>query len=120
VNTDTELLRKLVELAEANEGAHHRMATVKGGTVDADYRADADLLAAAKAAAPALSRLLEAGVPEGWKLVPKVPTREMLVAGNKCMTEVFGEASGEVYRDMIAASPLPTAPNHPPSEGEQT
>lgn len=61
-----------------------------------------------------------AGVPDGWKLVPVEPTREMLDAGmdvlmNQCEISVneYGDIEVEtitprrVYRAMLAAAPSP-------------
>ncbi len=56
--------------------------------------------------------------PEGWKLVPVEPTREMMLAANKVDYEHFisqmpGHASTQaasvdaVYRAMLAAAPPP-------------
>jgi hypothetical protein len=59
----------------------------------------------------ALSRLLEAqaGVPQGWKLVPCELTKEMHLAA----PYVFNLQG--LWARLLAATP-----NHPPSEGEQT
>jgi hypothetical protein len=46
-----------------------------------------------------------AGVPDGWKLVPVTPTRQMLNAAYEA-SEAGCYFSG-IYRDMIAAAPTP-------------
>src|SRR5574343_1238261 len=49
-----------------------------------------------------------AGVPEGWQLVPEVPTVEMLLAAH----DVFGHALSKLrYRAMLAAAPKPEDTN---------
>ncbi|MCG7388806.1 hypothetical protein [Pantoea sp. ACRSB] len=55
-------------------------------------------------AAPAIN--LAELAPEGWKLVPVVPTQEMVLAGKGgCVT---GDMAREVYEDMLAAAPSPS------------
>lgn len=51
------------------------------------------------------------GVPEGWKLVPLEPTREMKEAAavyrEQCRTTGAQKTFGGYYRSMIAAAPNP-------------
>ena len=45
-------------------------------------------------------------VPEGWKLVPTEPTKEMLEAGQTEWLDSAGaDPSFDVYRAMLAAAP---------------
>ena len=45
-------------------------------------------------------------IPEGWKLVPKVPTRDMITSGNDAMAYdcCSGDAS-DAYQAMLASAP---------------
>ena len=46
--------------------------------------------------------------PEGWKLVPREPTPEMIRAGEKAIPAAHGQAwiyAPDAYKAMIAASP---------------
>ncbi len=49
-----------------------------------------------------------AGVPDGWKLVPVEPTREMIMAGGYLNPAIRKTADG-VYDAMLAAAPTPPA-----------
>lgn len=57
-----------------------------------------------------------AAVPESWKLVPKSPTAEMLVAGAESEDRDFGIVIDNCYRAMIAAAPA--APSQQPQVPE--
>ena len=55
-------------------------------------------------------------VPEGWRLVPVEPTREMLLAA-EAKHPPAGKAGAiglavEMYRAMLSAAPLPKEPGH--------
>lgn len=55
-------------------------------------------------------------VPEGWRLVPREPTREMLLAA-EAKHPPAGKAgaiglAAEMYRAMLSAAPLPKEPGH--------
>jgi|SRR5579859_5413484 len=116
MNTDLAALRELValhaerELCEEEHGSRDTWSTER-------LRDDAveNFNIAARNAIPALARLLEAqaGVPEGWKLVPIEPTESMLNEGTAADTEQSRMEAKCVWDAMVSA-----APNHPPSEGE--
>lgn len=56
-----------------------------------------------------LQRLEEMNTPEGWKLVPIEPTREMIRAGAFAGTDTFNAPPADAYVAMLAAAPTPTA-----------
>lgn len=56
------------------------------------------------------AQVQDAAVPEGWKLIPKEPTPEMITAArfyatDKWTRDGYGLALTELYRDMLAAAP---------------
>lgn len=129
MNTDTELLRKLVELAR-NGGPW------KCGEPLLVH--DVNILQDLQACLPALSRLLEAGVPEGQ--AGNEPDRDlwMRVAfyaikaaekQNGVRLIPMGDEDAEAFMDSIAVALEESLEEimtgyldepHPPSEGEQT
>jgi len=162
VNTDTELLRKLVELAEkATPGPWQTEFNEKHGLSEYDVFSktpnyqfvachpsrvsnpiahNMEFIAAARNAMPALSRLLEAGVPEGWQPIETAPKdgTQILIASGRWINKAswddnaqFGNNEGikpgwvihdcEDYFYSVATDsathwmPLP----HPPSEGKR-
>lgn len=54
--------------------------------------------------------------PEGWKLVPTVPTKEMVKAGNK---RTWPLPSADVYRAMLAAAPAHPKPAAPATADDE-
>ena len=46
-------------------------------------------------------------VPEGWQLVPKEPTEEMLFAYTKCKTTAGERWAAHQWHAMLAAAPKP-------------
>jgi hypothetical protein len=115
MNTDLAALRELVRLH--NERGSHSHGDESKADQEARYKA---WVAACYEAMPALSRLLEAqaGVPEGWQLVPVEPTKEMIEAGDN--SRLWVEEDGPDWRNTVSTykAMLAAAPNHPPSEGE--
>lgn len=62
------------------------------------------------AAAPIPQQVAEPSVPEGWKLVPIEPTREMLLAEPARGYEMSVNRRDEVWKAMLAAAPQPKEP----------
>ena len=56
------------------------------------------------AADAALLAHIQRGVPEGWQMVPKEPTREMCRAG---LAERHDDLAKSIYTAMLAVAPLP-------------
>ena len=51
-------------------------------------------------------RAKQPAVPEGWQLVPKVPTRDMIDQGNAAMAyDCCSGNADDAYRAMLAAAP---------------
>lgn len=55
-----------------------------------------------------VSRMHKAAIPDGWQLVPKEPTSEMLTAGERESDNEEGTYA-TVFRAMLAAAPSATA-----------
>ena len=65
-------------------------------------------MAIAKAKGGAVNHFPDAAkmVPDGWKLVPKVPTRDMITSGNDAMSyDCCSGDAGDAYLAMLAAAP---------------
>ena len=65
----------------------------------------------------------EGFAPEGWKLVPVEPTKEMKKAGGRYRDETIRQGTqrtaGGYYRSMVAAAPSPPMnPSRPAAPGE--
>lgn len=58
-------------------------------------------------AAPSGAQQMPAAVLEGWKLVPREPTTEMLAEGAIALFAQSREPLASAYRNMLAAAPQP-------------
>lgn len=148
MNTDLAALQELVELAEKatpgpwensgdgwildvpadpEEGAFIcQMVELHSGELNNKF------ICAARNAMPALSRLLEAGVPEGYRLIPQdaldnlierrdklrkmADAESLLHRGLYVIDQFISECHGPELESLAENG---AAPNHPPSEGDK-
>lgn len=68
---------------------------------------DDELADRARAALVLLAAVPQTAIPDGWQLVPKEPTPEMMQAGFDVRG---GHMYGATYRAMLAAAPKPGEP----------
>lgn len=65
------------------------------------------------------SALYGAGVPNGWQLVPKEPTGEMIWDGakeNEIYNKTIAECMRDIYKAMLSAAPKPPTTTKTPGE----
>ena len=96
--TPHQMALRIVELED--------IAEIVGQSASERSKRITELQDALELAEEALRATQSPAVPDGWQLVPKVPTREMIEQGNAAMAYdcCSGDAS-DAYQAMLAAAP---------------